>query len=612
MDINNSTDLQNQLKAAYSELEGRKPQAAIDRLMKIKLGWPNNSDAEHLIALSYKSMGDLMLSKRHFIRCLEINQEQPEVHNNLANLLKSQGALVDAEQHYLKALALHPNYLQAQRNLAICYQAQENYTDAISAYGVVLNKSPNDVSSINGKADCFRLKGDFLTAHNAYKEALAIDPNRLKSWHNLGLNFHLQGQLNEAINCYRKAYDIAPNTPEVTESFALSLYENGDVTMAVELFKGALNAYPDNVQLHERLNSMLWETELVEQFGDSSVEALKQRPDNNELALSYASMLYLAGRVRQAESIIKAAGLDASNHFDVLSLRGQIEEELGDYDSAYETLSFSLRHQFSQDVARQMVKIDIILKRYSQAQRLLTAMFADVPNCQLTWALQSLVWRLCDDERYHWLCDYPKFIKVYQLDVPKGYAALNDFLLAVRDELTPLHQNESEPLQQTLRNGTQTAARLLHTPTPVFKALKESISALVRRYIDDLPNDMSHPFLARKSSQFEFSGSWSVKLRADGFHINHVHPEGWISSSCYISIPKSMGESDALDGVYQGHIKFGESPLQLGDRELIEFALEPKPGMVVLFPSYFWHGTYPFKGGESDYRLTAPFDVLPR
>jgi hypothetical protein len=356
---------------------------------------------------------------------------------------------------------------------------------------------------------------------------------------------------------------------------------------------------------------MLWETEYAEQFGRSYVTAIRRLADSREVALSYASILYRAGRVEQAKNVISANNLDFSEAHEVLSLRGQIDAELGNYDSAYESLGLSLKLQFSKDVARQMVKIDIILARYSQAQELLTIMFSESPDCQLTWALQSLVWRLCDDARYLWLCDYQKFVQAYQLEVPPSYASLDDFLQAIRAELNPMHRNEHEPLQQSLRNGTQTAARLLNAPSAVLQQLKECLSVIVRRYIESLPDDINHPLLGRKSSQFEFSGSWSVKLRANGFHINHVHPEGWISSSCYITIPQSMSLSDDRDRPCQGHIKFGESPLQLAGRERIELILEPKPGMVVLFPSYFWHGTYPFNGGQSDFRLTAPFDVVP-
>lgn len=612
MDTNNPADLQSQLKAAYKELDDRQPQAALARLNQAKLQWLRNSDVEHLIALCHKSLGDMAQSKKHFLQCLTVDPKQPEVHNNLANLLKSQGHLLEAEKHYLQALLLHPDYLQAQRNLAICYQAQADYTAAITAYRKAIKLSPNDVSAINGVADCLRLMGDSTAAHQAYQQALAIDPKRLKSWHNLGLNFHLQGQMSEAIDCYRKAYNIAPNAPEVTESLALCLYEVGDVPAAIELFTAALTADPSNVSLHERFNTMLWETEFADQFGDSYVTAINRLSDSRDVALSYAAMLYRAGRVDQAKGIISTAELSVSERADVLSLRGQIDAELGDYDSAYQFLSVSLQQQFSKDVARQMVKIDLVLARYSQAQSLLTAMFSNSPDCQLTWALQSLVWRLCGDARYQWLCDYEQFVQVYQLEVPTAYASLDTFLAAIRDELNPMHRNEHEPLEQTLRHGSQTAARLLQTSSPVLQALKGCLVSIVTRYIESLPDDINHPLLRRKSRQFEFSGSWSVKLSANGFHVNHVHPDGWISSSCYITIPASMSHSDDADRPHQGHLKFGESPLQLAGREKIELSLEPKLGMVVLFPSYFWHGTYPFSGGQSDFRLTAPFDIVPR
>jgi hypothetical protein len=37
--------------------------------------------------------------------------------------------------------------------------------------------------------------------------------------------------------------------------------------------------------------------------------------------------------------------------------------------------------------------------------------------------------------------------------------------------------------------------------------------------------------------------------------------------------------------------------------------IRPQPGMLVLFPSYLWHGTVPFETGGR--RLTAAFDVVP-
>ena len=40
-----------------------------------------------------------------------------------------------------------------------------------------------------------------------------------------------------------------------------------------------------------------------------------------------------------------------------------------------------------------------------------------------------------------------------------------------------------------------------------------------------------------------------------------------------------------------------------------QHAVRPEPGMLVLFPSYFWHGTVPFRSEQA--RMTVAFDAVP-
>src|ERR1700722_14142203 len=46
-------------------------------------------------------------------------------------------------------------------------------------------------------------------------------------------------------------------------------------------------------------------------------------------------------------------------------------------------------------------------------------------------------------------------------------------------------------------------------------------------------------------SRGEFAGSWSSRLRDCGFHINHIHPEGWISSCHYVGVPAVTEDATA-------------------------------------------------------------------
>ena len=76
---------------------------------------------------------------------------------------------------------------------------------------------------------------------------------------------------------------------------------------------------------------------------------------------------------------------------------------------------------------------------------------------------------------------------------------------------------------------------------------------------------------------------------------------GWISSALYVALPPDLGQGEA------GMLTLGEARSSCFDVDTKPFRMvEPKPGRLVLFPSYMWHGTRPFGEGE---RLTVAFDV---
>ena len=112
-----------------------------------------------------------------------------------------------------------------------------------------------------------------------------------------------------------------------------------------------------------------------------------------------------------------------------------------------------------------------------------------------------------------------------------------------------------------------------------------------------------HPLLGpRRDRPIRFAGSWSVRLRDAGFHISHVHPQGWISSALYIALPEAIDGGDP----HAGWLSLGDPPSTLAPTVPGARHVEPKPGRLVLFPSWMWHGTVPFERGE---RLTVAFDV---
>jgi uncharacterized protein (TIGR02466 family) len=217
------------------------------------------------------------------------------------------------------------------------------------------------------------------------------------------------------------------------------------------------------------------------------------------------------------------------------------------------------------------------------------------------WPYAATAWRMTGDPRSGWLEGDERFVGVY--DIADRLPPLDK----LAETLRALHTTKGQPLVQSVRGGTQTDGHLFQLINPTIVALRKAIRETVREHVAQLPaRDPNHPLLAWPREPIAFSGAWSVRLQAGGFHSNHVHPMGWISSALYIVLPPDLGEGEA-DEDRAGWLALGEPrtsslPIDLPPTRLIE----PMPGRLALFPSWMWHGTRPFGAGE---RLTVAFDV---
>jgi hypothetical protein len=171
--------------------------------------------------------------------------------------------------------------------------------------------------------------------------------------------------------------------------------------------------------------------------------------------------------------------------------------------------------------------------------------------------------------------------------------------------LDRVHPTTREYLDQSLRNGSQTPDKLFGAGHVLVEKIQQRIREAVGRYIAEMKPDEKHPLLARRARGFDYAGSWSSRLKDCGFHTNHVHPQGWISSCYYVALPKAVEDTAGR----QGWIKFGEPALDVALKDPIRRAIQPRAGRLVLFPSYMWHGTVPFR--DTQPRTTIAFDVVP-
>jgi uncharacterized protein (TIGR02466 family) len=227
------------------------------------------------------------------------------------------------------------------------------------------------------------------------------------------------------------------------------------------------------------------------------------------------------------------------------------------------------------------------------------------PNGQHWIAYEATALRLMGSESYGQIVDLERFVRPYTLPVPEGFDSLDQFNAAFLKALEPWHKFESHPLDQSLRDGSQTPRDLTTIDDPVIKAFYQALDTPIRQYMTDVGSDADHPLTARNTGDYRIKGAWSVKLHGGGRHVNHVHPEGWISSAYYVSVP----EETAKDENRAGWIKFAEPPFDTTPPTPPEKWIAPTAGTLVLFPSFLWHGTEAIHDGSV--RVTAPFDAVP-
>jgi tetratricopeptide (TPR) repeat protein len=228
----------------------------------------------------------------------------------------------------------------------------------------------------------------------------------------------------------------------------------------------------------------------------------------------------------------------------------------------------------------------------------LDAVIAARPLDQYALALRTVAWRVLADPRALTPADYDRLCRPF--DIGLGADALGRTALA----LDSLHPFSAQPLGQSIRSGVQAALDPRYAGDPDLDAVFHALETPISRYIADMAGH-DDPMSRRAGSSHEIIGAWSVRLTAGGRHSDHIHPEGWVSSALYISTP----QVDASD-LRAGWLRFGAVRLGVGFELPAEHWIEPRPGVVALFPSWMWHGTEPFRSQGA--RLTIAFDVQPR
>jgi len=566
---------------------------------------PDFPNSLNMLGLFLKARGAFGEAETFMRRAVAAAPREAALHNNLGNILAAAGNNAGAESAYRKAIELKPDYPEAYFNLGIVLRSLVRLEEALVAYRKAVQLRPDypaaQVQIGAALADLGRSQEALAPLEAAARTHPSYD-----SHYYLGIALVDLERYDEAIAALRNAVDLAPRRHEARYAMAKCFQHVGREEDAMLAYQTAFECKPDFLPALYDFSAAAWN------LGNgmrslSSYEFARSKAGNTpDLLLAEAGMRMRFSDSFGAEKLLREATNTAPERADIAaalgrSLAGQsrFSESFPHFLRAIEIEAGEVKHH--RDFAEALLKAG----EHNDARRKLREALALAPHDQITLALLTTAMRELDDSEYDRLVDHGRYVREFEIAPPMGFPDVESFNRSLAHELEKLHAAFLAPIDQTLMHGTQTPGSLFAKHSKPVELLREQIRAAVAEYIKDLPDGADHPLLERKSSEFSFAGSWSCRLRSSGYHTNHVHDQGWISSAYYVSLPDEVASGDND----HGHLKFAESRFGLGAKDRATRIVKPAVGKLVLFPSYFWHGTVPFQ--SPNMRLSVAFDVTP-
>jgi Flp pilus assembly protein TadD len=592
------------LQLAFSLMQQQRCAAARDVVNGVLALSPNNVEAIHLLGLICKQEGDVVRAENLLRRSIELQPRRAEFHANLANLLRRQQKIREALNEYEDAVAIDPHHRPALLGLAQALNESRNFAVAEQHARALVNVARSDASAWSVLAAALRGQHRFVEAEAAYHEAIAKNQRSAIAHHNLGAMYAQVDRAEEALAELVKAKQLGATGYEIALNTAHALFKLYRFDAAEAAYVEAIRLAPGNIDAQRslsRLRFMRGDPDFVRDIR----AALALHPQDERLQLTLADVLRTSGDLEGAKSLLLQLLADRPDGPHFHGALAAVYVDGGRFLEAEPHARIAARALPGvAAICELLVMICLALQKADEAMSYIQAQRASSPFEQRWIAYEASALRLLQNPRYAELYDYDRFVKTYDLNPPPGWESMVQFNAALVAVLEQRHRFVLHPFDQSLRHGSQTTRSLLADPDPSIRALMNAFDEPLAEYVHSIGSRSDNPLSARSNQRAVIDKCWSVRLSRGGFHVSHVHPEGWISSAYYVDAPSETEDLNAKSG----WIKFGEPrvPIPGATPELF---VQPKLGRLVLFPSYMWHGTTALR--ESHPRLTVAFDAVP-
>lgn len=553
------------------------------------------TDAGTLVreAMALANAGEDQAAQQRFSAALARFPNDARVANSAGNFHARARRNDAALAHFLRALELEPDFAEAAANAGIVYLRLNQPENLLQLFASRLDPARYTAQLWALRADAERLSNQLNFASASYAEALGKDPANKRALAGRARLSLERGEV-RAVADFQQVLAQSPGDPEIFCDYIEALLGNDLFDEAREAAAVLISQLPGWPRGQVQFAELEWAAGDREGF-DRELARAAETASSPELYMAWGNLLAGAGQQQRAAEILDKALAKWPDHPDLALNCAICLGEAGDTERAgglFKAFDTSASLDWSIAYARHLIQLGAL----DEAERLLgDVVKADQPSSE-AWALIDICWRTMDDPRHAWLHGQEGLVQSVSLSLS------SEELNGITEILLRLHQRSFEPFGQSIKGGSQTKGALLHRLEPELQVLRNALTDALQTYRAALPpRDDRHPLLSKRDSTWEISGSWSILMDGTGHHASHVHPQGVLSSACYIILPDNIG------GPGQGGLlELGRPPALLAPQLDPLATIRPTVGHCVLFPSTLFHGTQPLSGGR---RMSVAFDV---
>jgi tetratricopeptide (TPR) repeat protein len=471
-----------------------------------------------------------------------------------------------------------------------------------------LTAEPRNPNVLHAVGELALQMQDVATASDLLGQAIECHaPPAPAAWHlSLAQALVRVGKLDAAARSFRVGLETSPGETDAWLGLARALHGIGDLRGAIEAWQTAISLVPTDWKAFNDMGSAWMEMRDWERAQQAFAQAESLAPWQAIVAVNRSTLLHRSGQSDEA----------------VLSFEACVKRH-PDYPAAVAGLGFALRDvgRFEEAVASLRRAVELaphnpmfacglgrtLLEAGSadEALAVATSYLERRPDYSGARALEALARiALGDAEGVNHLLDYPRFVSPIELGAPEGFASVAAFNSALATHAAGHRTLMSSPISHATKDGLHSGSLLIEPRGPI-KALEHAIGAAIGSYWRALSQSAPHPFTLYRP-QSVFLKMWTVVLERGGHQIPHIHPEAWLSGVYYPQLPRAIREGAGP----AGWLEFGDAERSFPARMKAPiYQVRPREGLLVLFPSYFYHRTIPFD--DPGTRISIAFDVVP-